>query len=150
MGYALATLWHDRSRYLPGIGAVAFSAVLIALQCGLLLGLFSITSIPIDHTRADIWIGSPEVLSVDLGRPIMVQPNSSELTVYLLARCRNPADAESVVRSLKSYDDMSAFTSSEFSFHSRLHWLTKTRAGGALGYAALLGLLVGAVVTSQT
>jgi putative ABC transport system permease protein len=271
MGYALATLWHDRSRYLPGIGAVAFSAVLIALQCGLLLGLFSITSIPIDHTRADVWIGSPEVLSVDLGRPIpesfvgrlsghpevgpaevfieafaswvkpgggselcvivgsrlepdalgavteltpdlrdrltepgaivideaelgrlgvavgdtakinnqavrvvglvhglkslagpyvfcsvgtarriMPQPNSFDLTVYLLARCKNPADAESVVRQLRGYDDMSAFTSPEFSFRSRLHWLTKTRAGGALGYAALLGLLVGAVVTSQT
>src|ERR1700681_2672031 len=70
MNYALQTLWHERARYLPGILAVSFSAVLIALQCGLLLGLFSITSIPIDHTRADIWIGSPEVLSVDLGRPI--------------------------------------------------------------------------------
>ena len=73
MNYSLATLWHERPRYLPGIGAVAFSAVLIALQCGLLLGLFKITSIPVDHTRADVWIGSPEVLSVDLGRPI---PNS--------------------------------------------------------------------------
>ena len=31
-----------------------------------------------------------------------------------------------------------------------MHWLTKTKAGIALGYAALLGLLVGAVVTSQT
>src|SRR5262249_30677571 len=70
MNYALATLWHDRQRYLPGILAVTFSAVLIALQCGLLLGLFAITSIPIDHTRADVWIGSPEVLSVDLGRRI--------------------------------------------------------------------------------
>jgi putative ABC transport system permease protein len=272
MGYAFATLWHDRSRYLPGIGAVAFSAVLIALQCGLLLGLFSITSIPIDHTHADVWIGSPEVLSVDLGRPIpesymsrlsghpdvglpevfieafaiwvkpnggselcvivgsrlepdalgaiteltpelrdrltepgaividegelsrlgvngvgdtakinnqpvrvvglvrglkslagpyifcsvptarriMLQPNSNDLTIYLLAKCQNPSDAEAVVRSLRSYDDMSAFTAAEFSFRSRMHWLTKTRAGGALGYAALLGLLVGAVVTSQT
>src|SRR3712207_8822653 len=42
----------------------------IALQCGLLLGLFSITSIPIDKSNADIWVGHPEVPSVDLGRPI--------------------------------------------------------------------------------
>src|SRR5436190_960322 len=70
MSYSLATLWHERQRYLPGVLAVAFSALLIALQCGLLLGLFSITSIPVDHTEADIWVGSPEVLSVDLGRPI--------------------------------------------------------------------------------
>src|SRR5207244_3765776 len=45
---------------------------------------------------------------------------------------------------------MSAFTSPEFSIRSRVHWLTKTKAGIALGYSALLGLLVGAVVTSQT
>src|SRR5271156_4673970 len=70
MPYSLSTLWHERQRFLPGILAVAFSALLIALQCGLLLGLFSITSLPVDHTAADIWVGAPQVLSVDLGRPI--------------------------------------------------------------------------------
>src|SRR5262249_35357407 len=70
MSFALSTLCHDRQRFLPGVLAVAFSAVLIALQCGLLLGLFSITSLPIDETRADVWVGHPEVPSVDLGRPI--------------------------------------------------------------------------------
>src|SRR3984957_8103784 len=70
MSYALATLWYERQRFLPGVLAVGFSALLMALQCGLLLGLFSITSMPIDHSRADIWMGTPGVLSVDLGRPI--------------------------------------------------------------------------------
>src|SRR6516165_8914514 len=70
MSYSLSTLWYERQRFVPGILAVGFSALLIALQCGLLLGLFSITSIPVDHTRAHIWVGSPEVLSVDLGRPV--------------------------------------------------------------------------------
>src|SRR5579864_1382105 len=70
MPYSLATLWHDRQRFLPGVLAVAFSSLLIALQCGLLLGIFSITSIPIDHTRADVWMGAPGVLSVDLGEAI--------------------------------------------------------------------------------
>src|SRR6266511_2303779 len=70
MSYSLATLWYERQRFLPGVLAVAFSSLLIALQCGLLLGLFSVTSIPIDHTRADIWVGAPAVLSVDLGRAI--------------------------------------------------------------------------------
>jgi putative ABC transport system permease protein len=50
VNYSLATLWHERPRFLPGIGAVAFSAVLIALQSGLLLGLFRITSIPVDKS----------------------------------------------------------------------------------------------------
>src|SRR5215210_3692022 len=70
MSYALATLWHDRQRYLPGILAVAFSALLIALQCGLLFGLLAISSIPVDRSEADIWIGSQKVLSVDIGQPI--------------------------------------------------------------------------------
>src|SRR2546423_5069542 len=70
MSYALITLWYERQRYLPGVLAVAFSCLLIALQCGLLLGLFSITSLPIDETNADVWVGHPEVPSVDLGRPI--------------------------------------------------------------------------------
>jgi putative ABC transport system permease protein len=270
MSYALTTLWHDRNRYLPGVLAVAFSALLIALQCGLLLGLFSITSLPIDTTGADVWVGHPEVLSVDLGSPIperyksylampevvrtevflegfaywakpagslelcvvigsrldgdplgavdrltpelrrrLTEPGSivideSEFsrlgikrvgdtaevthqrvrvvgtvrglkslagpyifcsvatarpllrlardeTTYLLARCRSKADAERVVDRLKRYPTkVSAFTSDEFSLRSRLHWLTKTKAGIALGCAAALGLLVGAVVTSQT
>lgn len=270
MSYSLATLWYERQRYLPGILAVAFSALLIALQCGLLLGLFSITSIPIDHTSADIWMGAPHVLSVDLGRPIregylarlacqpevercevylqgfaywakkdggtelcmvigsrlgddslgkvkeltpelcalLTEPgtivvdesdkdrlgiqnvgDTAEITgahvrvvgftrglkslagpyvfcsiatahkrlkmlpdqvTYVLARCYYPEQAPTVVKRLSRYDNLSAFTARDFSYRSQMHWLTKTKAGIALGYAAALGLLVGAVVTSQT
>jgi putative ABC transport system permease protein len=271
MGYALQTLWYERQRYLPGVLAVGFSALLIALQCGLLMGLFSITSLPIDHTDADIWMGAPSVLSVDLGRPIrgtyqarlQAQPEVAhteiyyqgfaywskpdggtelcmvigsrleedslgavrELTpelrarltepgaivvdesdlgrlgikgigdqaevsgcrvrvvgltkglkslagpyvfcsaytapgllrlqpgqiTYVLARCHNRADAPRVVERMRhDYDNLSTFTSRDFSVRSQVHWLTKTKAGIALGYAAALGLLVGAVVTSQT
>src|SRR5262249_24783520 len=70
MSYALTTLWHERQRYLPGVLAVGFSALLIALQCGLLLGLFSVSSMPVDRNKADVWMGAPGVLSVDLGRTI--------------------------------------------------------------------------------
>jgi len=272
MSYSLTTLWHEKNRFLPGILAVAFSALLIALQCGLLLGLFSITSIPIDHTRADVWVSAPAVLSVDLGRPIdegstfakvasqpevarteiymqgfaywskpgggnelcmvigsrlgddyignvdMLTPDlrarlsehgaivvdeseldrlgikgvndyaeisgtrvrvvgltkgikslagpyvfcslytardflrlrGTEMTTYVLAKCHDPSQAPELVRRLRESDKITAFSSSEFSLRSRMHWLTKTKAGIALGYAAALGLLVGAVVTSQT
>jgi putative ABC transport system permease protein len=269
--YSLTTLWYERQRYVPGVLAVAFSALLIALQVGLLLGLFSITSIPIDHTKADVWMGAPEVSSVDLGRPIpegrlarmaylseikrceiylqgfafWSKPNNggSELcmvigshlspdslgkikeltpeqcgllaeegtviidksdekklgveiekkaeisgypvrvvstthglpslagpyvlcsiatarkclpvwkdntTTYVLGQCRNRQDAPKVVKQLNQYKDVLAFTQDEFSKRTRLHWLLRTKAGIALGYAAALGLLVGAVVTSQT
>jgi putative ABC transport system permease protein len=270
MSYSLATLWHERQRFLSGILAVAFSALLIVLQCGLLLGLFAITSIPIDHSGADLWVGSPAVLSVDLGRPVpesyllrlasqpeveraeiflqgfmhwtkpkggselciiigsrlendslgalreltpelrsrLTEPGavvvdeselerlgihgigdtaeitsqrvrvvglvrglrslsgpyvfcslttarallrfSSDQATYVLARCHHPAEAPAVVERLRSYPTMTAFTSAEFSRRSQLHWLTKTKAGLALGCAAALGLLVGAAVTSQT
>jgi putative ABC transport system permease protein len=272
MSYSLATLWHERSRFLPGVLAVAFSALLIALQCGLLLGLFSITSIPIDHTDADIWVGNPDVLSVDLGRPIpeewlarlagqpeverteiflqgfaywgkptggtelccligsrlsndslgavreltpelrrrLTEPGAVVVdeaeferlgikkvgdiaevtgrrvrvvgvvrgikslagpyvfasietarpllrlqreppqTMYLLARCRPGTDQAALVERLHSYANMATFTTADFSYRTRMHWLTKTKAGIALGCAAVLGLLVGAVVTSQT
>jgi putative ABC transport system permease protein len=286
MSYALATLWHERQRYLPGVLAVGFSALLIALQCGLLLGLFSITSLPIDHTTADVWMGAPNVLSVDLGEPIregflarvagqpevertetylqgfaywakphggrelcmvigsrleddalgkvdkltpelcalLTEPgavvvdksdldrlgiqgkgDTAEISgmrvrvvglteglrslagpyvfcsvatarprlrlqpdqiTYVLGKCRRRQDAATVANRLTqqyqkstpvyagghwTYEpSVSAFTSDDFSLRSRLHWLIKTKAGFALGYAAALGLLVGAVVTSQT
>ena len=270
MSYALSTLWYERQRYLPAVLAVAFSCMLIALQCGLLLGLFSITSIPIDRSTADVWVGHPEVPSVDLGRPIpeawqsylampevercepymegfaywfkptggmelvlvigtrlgpdsigaiteltpdhrtkLSEPNSividegefarlgitkvgdtaeifgkrvrivgtvtglrslagpylfcsldtartilrlpPDQCTFILAKCYNKADAPKVVEKLKAHPKkLAPFTTEEFSKHSQLHWLFKTKAGIALGLAALLGLMVGAVVTSTT
>jgi putative ABC transport system permease protein len=274
MSYALQTLWHERSRYASGVLAVTFSAVLIALQCGLLLGLFKITSIPIDNTSADLWVGSTGVPSVDLGKPIptwylsrvagtpgvtsvelyignfanftkpiggtelcfvlgseidpgaagaatmltreqldaLTLPDSiivdqsdvkrlgldtpdgkakingkevrlvgtvkglkslaapwvfcslhtarhllgfmlpPDHVTYLLARCESPERAKQVAAELKAEypSDMCAFTAQEFSLKSREYWLLRTKAGVAIGYAALLGLVVGAVITAQT
>src|SRR5262249_36551416 len=45
--------------------------------------------------------------------------------------------------------DMAAYTRQEFSASTRLYWLTKTQAGTATAWTALLGLLVGTVITSQ-
>jgi putative ABC transport system permease protein len=279
--FALITIWHDRARFLPGILAVAFSALLIALQSGLLMGLFRMMAIPIDHAPADIWVGYPDVPSVDLGLPIPVdwlarlarEPEvvrieicrqgflpwrkpalagaavsthvvegclvigtrldddslglvrelretpelrarladpgtiivdaddmrrlgieglgdcaeitgyrvrvvgivhgvkslgapfvfcsletarqllrqQDDQTTYLLGRCRRSADAATVVARLNHvHRDMSAFTRRQFSWNSSTYWLLKTKAGFALGLAALLGLVVGGVVTSQT
>jgi putative ABC transport system permease protein len=271
MSFSLATLWYERQRFLPGVLAVAFSALLIALQCGLLLGMFSITSLAVDVASADIWVGGPRILSIDQGQAIpepylarlasqpeverceiylkgfafwerptdggaemcmiigsqlednalgaarnltpaqrilLSEPGAvivdrSELgrlgaggvgefaeinglrvriidlveglqsiaapyifcslgtarqllqlppgqTTYLLAQCDDPAHAPAVVERLRAYPDMSAFTSAELTRHTRMHWMTRTKAGLALGLAAALGLLVGGMVTSQT
>ena len=278
MSYALQTLWHERQRYASGVLAVTFSAVLIALQCGLLLGLFKITSIPVDHASSDpattVWVGSTGVPSVDLGKPIpeafltrvagrpgvqmpelyvanfgnftkpaggtelcfllgsrldpdsagaadvltpdlraaLTRPytivvdesdvkrlkldsplgkpkiNGKEVEVvgtvrglkslaapwvfcsvhtarqllgfllppdqmtYLIARTDSPERAREVARELRAEfpDDMTAYTAEEFSYKSREYWLLRTKAGIAIGYAALLGLMVGMVITAQT
>jgi putative ABC transport system permease protein len=270
--YTLAILWHERQRYLPAVLAVAFSALLVAVQSGLLLGMFSFASLPVDHAAgAHVWLGSPDLVSVDLGQTMpemylsrlasvrqvarcepfvqsftnwmrddgcvelcmivgsrlgdtalgamreltpalrvrLSEPGTivvdesdlqklgvqgvgdvgrindrhvrvvgivrgfrgmtgayvfcsldtarmllrlgAEQATYVLGQCHDPADAAVVVRHLRArYPELSAFTSEELSLRSRVHWLTKTRAGLALGYAAALGLVVGSVVTSQT
>lgn len=271
MSYSLSTLWYERQRYLPGVLAVGFSALLIALQCGLLLGLFSVSSMPVDRNIADVWMGAPGVLSVDLGRPIregyiarmaadpdierceiylqgfaywskktgatelcmvigsrlsddslgaidkltpdlreaLTEPGTIVLDVsdkdrlgvsgvgdvaevsgsrvkvvgftkgikslagpyvfcsvntarpllrylpdqvtYVIGKVKPGANPRAVAnRMTEKYHNITAYSAPDFSFQSQWHWLTKTKAGIALGYAAALGLLVGAVVTSQT
>lgn len=277
MSYSLTTIWYERQRFLPAILAVAFSAVLVAVQSGLVLGLLSMMSIPVDKATADIWVGYPGIRSVDLGRAIperwvarlaaspgveraeaailafslwnrpgqtpdasisevctvvgsRLDPQSlaaaegirgnnellaqlsefgtvvvdesergrlgiqqvgdtaevdgvhvkvvgmvkgykslggpylfcsvetarallhyqSDEVTYLVAKTHTPADAEAVVKQMSEFPRMAAFTAEDFSRRSRLHWLITTKAGITVGFTALLGLLVGAVVTSQT
>jgi putative ABC transport system permease protein len=277
MSYSLTTIWFERNRFLPAIFAVAFSAVLIAVQGGLVIGLLAMMSVPIDKSTADIWVGFPDVKSVDIGRPIPdrwktrlveqpevdraehamvgfslwtrvaeskspaapevctivgseLKPDSlaavegirnqpdvlaklhepftvavdeSELgrlnisgigddadvlgkrvkvvglvrgykslggpyvfcsnanarvllkyfpgeASYIVGKCKSSLEARQVVERMRGYKQMSAFTAEDFSWRSRMHWLTTTKAGLAMGFTGLLGLLVGAVVTSQT
>ena len=284
MGYALSTIWHERNRFLPAILAVSFSAVLIVLQTGLLLGLLTMMSTPVDRADADLWLGYPGVRSVDLGQsipeawqsslweqpevdrvetcvmgfapwsipisakhpdpltevcmvigtelhsdsiavlePLKRQPKllaalGAQMTVlideserdrlgirqvgeqavvmnhtvqvvgfvrglkslggpyvfcsletakaityatpthstFILARCRDHLGAERVAKRLRTsqqeqnYPNVTIFTRDEFSTRSRLHWMTTTKAGLGLAFTACLGLVVGAVVTSQT
>ncbi|HMP16452.1 MAG TPA: ABC transporter permease [Gemmatales bacterium] len=269
MSYTITTMIYEYRRFITGVIAVAFSLVLILIQGGLLVGLFAVTSWPVDYSSADIWVGAPSVLSVDVGSPIpqsyisrlnqpeiaqveilnlafsfWTKPNggselcivvgsrletgalgalkqltpelrtllqepgtvvvdrsdlkrlgvqqvgetaqimghrvrivgisegvrsmagplvfcsidtarpllrlSNDQTMYILAKCHRPEDASKVVEQLKQYETMSSFTTEQFSLRTRMHWLTMTKGGIAIGYAASLGLLVGAMITSQT
>jgi putative ABC transport system permease protein len=71
-------------------------------------------------------------------------------TTYLLARCKDPKDAASLTSKLNEFPRMKATQADEFSIQSQWHWIGKTKAGIALGFAAVLGLAVGGSVTSQT
>ncbi|HTU21311.1 MAG TPA: ABC transporter permease [Gemmataceae bacterium] len=89
--YSLKILWHGRNRFLPAILAVSFSAVLIAVQFGVLLGTLAVTSRPIDHASAQIWIGIRGTPSIELGHPIPTswlyrvqsQPEIEDVESYL-------------------------------------------------------------------
>lgn len=67
---ALKTLIHDWRRFAPAAVAVGFSGLLVLLQAGLILGVFSLASVYVSRSSADIWVGYPGVQSIDLGRPI--------------------------------------------------------------------------------
>ncbi len=73
-----------------------------------------------------------------------------DMTMYVLARCRDPRDAAAVAERLRAYSDMAVFTSAEFSRRTRVYWLIRSKAGTAMGCTVVLALLVGLVVTSQT
>jgi putative ABC transport system permease protein len=89
--YSLKILWHGRNRFLPAVLAVSFSAVLIAVQFGVLLGTLAVTSRPIDHAAAEIWIAIRDVPSIELGHPIpeswllrlQAQPEVEDAESYL-------------------------------------------------------------------
>jgi putative ABC transport system permease protein len=88
--------------------------------------------------------------SVETAKALLRPP--PEQVTFILAKCHKKEDAHKVVDRLQAWypQKISAFTAESFSLRSRLHWLLKTKAGIALGLAAALGLLVGAVVTYQT
>ena len=71
-------------------------------------------------------------------------------TVFLLARCEDPGDASAVARHLRENHAVSAFSSSEFSTQTRIHWMTATKAGVTAVWSAILGLLIGVIITCQT
>jgi putative ABC transport system permease protein len=67
--YSLTILWRDPHRFAPAVLAVAFSAVLIAVQCGLVLGVLQCVSVFIDRSSAEIW-----VMTVDADSPPQACP----------------------------------------------------------------------------
>lgn len=66
----LKTLLYDWRRFAPAMVAVAFSGLLVLLQAGVILGIFSLSSQYVTRSAADLWIGYPGVQSLDMGRPL--------------------------------------------------------------------------------
>lgn len=65
---ARSSLLYEWRRYLAAVLSVTFAGLLMLVQVALLQGLFQGVSTAIDKSSAQIWIGFPNTLSVDLGR----------------------------------------------------------------------------------
>lgn len=70
MPLSLKILFFDWRRFAPAVVAVAFSGLLVLLQAAIILGIFSLSSVYVTRSAADLWIGYPGVQSLDLGQPI--------------------------------------------------------------------------------
>lgn len=70
MSIALKTLTYEWRRFAPAVIAVGFSGLLVLLQAAVILGIFSLSSLYVTRSSADLWVGFPGVQSIDLGRPI--------------------------------------------------------------------------------
>jgi putative ABC transport system permease protein len=94
--YSLLMLWRDRNRFLPALAAVGFSAVLVAVQCGLVMGLVLTTSAPIDHSSAHLWVVARDAPSLhqtytfprDWQARLDLQPEIEHSETYLTAMGR--------------------------------------------------------------
>lgn len=86
--------------------------------------------------------------SLETARQLLRVP--PEQVTYLLGCCHHPAQVPVVAERFRIYPTLTAVPREQLSWRTRMHWMVKTKAGIALGWGAALGLLIGAIVTSQT
>jgi putative ABC transport system permease protein len=101
-------------------------------------------------SRIRTFTQSPYVFT-SLKNAKMLTGLSGEQTTYLLVRAKAGIDKtrlRSVVQSTLPWSDV--WTSRGFSWQTRIYWLVTTGAGTALLIAAILGVIVGLVIVSQT
>jgi putative ABC transport system permease protein len=92
----------------------------------------------------------PYVLcSVETARTLLPYLKDSS-AVFLLAKCRDAACAAAVARNYAHDDSVSVYTKAEFSSKSKNYWIVNTRAGTLVAFVALLGLFIGAVITTYS
>jgi len=96
------------------------------------------------------FIGSPYVFSTYLDAHRYLRLDRTEISFLALnvAQGRDPAVVRDALQ--LRFPDVDVLTRAEMSARSRLFWLVKTGAGGALTLAAILGFCIGLVLVAQT
>jgi putative ABC transport system permease protein len=101
-------------------------------------------------------IGSVNVIaSLSTARRLLsLQERDVDMATFALARLADPTRADAVRDSLRqpgrTVTRFGAWTAEELSIKSQSYWLLESGAGAGSAFASLLGLVVGAVITSQT
>ena len=67
---AIRTLMYDRGKLVAGLVGVIFSVVLVNVQGGLFIGLMSKSTLLVDRSGADIWVGQQGMHNVDFAHEI--------------------------------------------------------------------------------
>ncbi|MDB5896294.1 MAG: transporter permease [Rhodoferax sp.] len=67
---ARKTMVYEWRRFVPAVFAVGFSGVLLAVQAGLVLGIFGSAAVYVTASSADLWAGYPGTQSVNFGREV--------------------------------------------------------------------------------
>src|SRR5262245_9324110 len=68
--YALKIVVREPGRFLPAVLAVTFSAILVSMQSGMLLGFLEVCARPIRQSQADLWVGSRQMEALGFSHPI--------------------------------------------------------------------------------
>lgn len=93
------------------------------------------------------------VTSLDTARQLDNDPTDLGRPTYLVARLRDPAQADAVAARLrgdKGFGPYDVWTARSFARRSVLYWMLDTGAGAGVVFLAGIVFLVGAVITSQT
>ncbi|MEC4678334.1 MAG: ABC transporter permease [Nitrospirota bacterium] len=91
--------------------------------------------------------------SMVTARDLMEGLIMDDYTQYFLIKLHDPAKLEAVQAELQAQGDSAFYTvltPEAFSYLSQDYWLTESGAGAAFAFSAVLALLVGIAITSQT
>lgn len=97
-------------------------------------------------------LGGVNVIS-SLDTAKILQSDGTQGTTYYVAKLKHAADAATVATHLQPdirFGPFSVWTAEAFAKRSQLYWLFDTGAGVAVLFMAVIVLLVGAVITSQS
>jgi putative ABC transport system permease protein len=86
----------------------------------------------------------------DLGTARRLVGLSDEEAHYWVLDVPDATCARSVMTTVNAHPDLEALSSVEFRRRCEHHWVIGSGAGAALGFSALLGLVVGIVIVAQT